>query len=60
VEETLAFNSDHIYSYEDMGFSREQILSLYPEIFERFNFDKREWTVTKAEKPESIRITEQG
>jgi hypothetical protein len=59
VEETLAFNSDHIYSYEDMGFTREQIISLYPEIFERFNFDKREWTVTTAEKPARIQIAEQ-
>jgi len=42
VKETLSFNSDHVYSYEEMGFTREQIIELYPEIFERFGFDKRE------------------
>jgi hypothetical protein len=42
VKETLSFNSDHIYSYEDMGFTREQIIELYADIFERFGFDKRE------------------
>ena len=42
VKETLAFNSDHIYSYEEMGFTREQIVEIYADIFERFGFDKRE------------------
>ncbi|HAV76533.1 MAG TPA: hypothetical protein DCX53_04175 [Anaerolineae bacterium] len=42
VKETLAYNSDHSYSYEDMGFTREQIIELYADIFERFSFDKRE------------------
>jgi hypothetical protein len=42
VEETLAFNSDHIYSYEEMGFTREQIVEIYSDIFERFGFDTRE------------------
>ena len=42
VKETLAFSSDHVYSYEEMGFSREQIVRLYADIFERFGFDKRE------------------
>jgi omega-hydroxy-beta-dihydromenaquinone-9 sulfotransferase len=42
VKETLSFNSDHVYSYEEMGFTREQIISLYADIFERFGFDKRE------------------
>jgi hypothetical protein len=42
VKETLAFNSDHIYSYEEMGFTREQIVEIYSDIFERFGFDKRE------------------
>ena len=42
VKETLSFNSDHIYSYEEMGFTREQIVELYEDIFERFGFDKRE------------------
>lgn len=42
VKETLTFNSDHSYSYAEMGFTREQIISIYPEIFARFNFDTRE------------------
>jgi omega-hydroxy-beta-dihydromenaquinone-9 sulfotransferase len=42
VKETLAFSSDHVYSYEEMGFTREQIIDLYSDIFERFGFDKRE------------------
>ena len=42
VKETLTFNSDHNYSYEAMGFSREEIVAMYPEIFKRFNFDTRE------------------
>jgi hypothetical protein len=42
VKETLTFNSDHSYSYEEMGFTREQIIALYPEIFKRFNFETRE------------------
>ena len=42
VKETLSFHSDHVYSYEEMGFTREQIVELYADIFERFHFDKRE------------------
>jgi hypothetical protein len=42
VKETLTFRSDHAYSYEEMGFTREQIVELYADIFERFGFDKRE------------------
>lgn len=42
VKETLTFRSDHDYSYEEMGFTREQIVELYADIFERFGFDKRE------------------
>jgi hypothetical protein len=42
VKETLSFNSDHVYSYEEMGFTREQIVRIYSDIFERFGFDKRE------------------
>jgi hypothetical protein len=42
VKETLSFNSDHVYSYREMGFTREQIIELYSDIFERFGFDKRE------------------
>ena len=42
VKETLSYNSDHTYSYEDMGFTREQIVELYADIFDRFGFNKRE------------------
>jgi len=42
VKETLAYNSDHVYSYEEMGFTREQIVELYSDIFERFGFETRE------------------
>ncbi|NJC98692.1 MAG: sulfotransferase, partial [Anaerolineae bacterium] len=42
VKETLTFKSDHAYSYEEMGFTREQIVELYADIFERFGFDTRE------------------
>ena len=42
VKETLSFHSDHVYSYEEMGFTREQIVELYSDIFERFGFDKRD------------------
>ena len=42
VKETLTFNSDHSYSYEEMGFTREQIISLYPEVFKRFDFETRD------------------
>jgi hypothetical protein len=50
VKETLTFNSDHVYSYEEMGFTRQQIIEIYPDIFERFGFDKREPINAKAEK----------
>lgn len=42
VKETLAFKSDHNYSLEEMGFTREQIVEMYKDIFERFHFDTRE------------------
>ena len=42
VKETLTFRSDHVYSYEEMGFTHRQILETYADIFERFGFDKRE------------------
>jgi hypothetical protein len=46
VQETLADQGDHVYSYQGMGFSRGQILGLYPDIFERFGFDKRDGTIS--------------
>ena len=42
VKEALSFKSDHIYSYEEMGFTREQIVETYADIFDRFGFDRRE------------------
>jgi omega-hydroxy-beta-dihydromenaquinone-9 sulfotransferase len=42
VKEAMTFRSDHIYSYEEMGFTHRQILETYADIFERFGFDKRE------------------
>jgi hypothetical protein len=42
VKETLSFNSDHVYSYVEMGFTRQQIVEIYADIFERFGFDRRE------------------
>jgi hypothetical protein len=49
VAETLAYKSDHAYSYEEMGFTRQQIIELYADIFERFGFDTREPVLSKAE-----------
>jgi hypothetical protein len=48
VKETLTFRSDHSYSYEEMGFTRAQIVELYADIFERFGFDKREHESARA------------
>jgi len=31
-----------VYSYEEMGFTRQQIVEIYADIFERFGFDRRE------------------
>ncbi len=42
VEETLSFRTDHFYSYEEMGFTRQQIVETYRDIFERFEFDTRD------------------
>ncbi|MCK6584355.1 MAG: sulfotransferase [Anaerolineales bacterium] len=57
VKETLTFQSDHTYSYEDMGFTREGIVALYTDIFERFGFDKREYEPTKA-RAENVHATD--
>lgn len=37
--ETLNYKTEHVYSYEQMGFTREQIVTLYADIFQRFNFE---------------------
>ena len=42
VKETLTFSSDHNYSYEKMGFSREQIIERFSDIFKRFEFETRD------------------
>jgi len=42
VKETLAYNSEHEYSYEKMGFTRQQIVDIYSDIFKRFEFETRE------------------
>ncbi|NTW12491.1 MAG: sulfotransferase [Anaerolineales bacterium] len=57
VKETLSFNSDHVYSYKEMGFTREQIVELYADIFERFKFDKREDEPARV-KVENIHATD--
>jgi hypothetical protein len=56
VKETLSFNSDHVYSYEEMGFTREQIVHTYADIFERFGFDTREDDLTGVE-PETVKVS---
>jgi len=48
VKETLAFKSDHSYSLEEMGFTREQIVEIYKDIFERFHFETREELLSVA------------
>ncbi len=53
VEETLAYHSDHIYSYEEMGFTRQQILDTFADIFERFEFDPRDPSVAAHARVES-------
>jgi hypothetical protein len=49
VKETLAHRSDHYYSYEEMGFTREQIVGMFADIFERFGFD------TRADEPAGVK-----
>jgi hypothetical protein len=38
-----------------MGFTRQQIIELYADIFERFGFYKREPILSKAEKTSELR-----
>ncbi|KXK10715.1 MAG: Sulfotransferase domain protein [Chloroflexi bacterium OLB14] len=49
VKETMAFKSDHSYDLEEMGFTREQIVETYKDIFERFAFDTREDLIPVAQ-----------
>jgi omega-hydroxy-beta-dihydromenaquinone-9 sulfotransferase len=55
VAETLAYKSDHIYSYEEMGFSRQEIIDLYLDVFKRFGFDKREPALSETEQAANLR-----
>jgi hypothetical protein len=38
-----------------MGFTRQQIIELYADVFERFGFDKREPTFSKVEQQAEFR-----
>jgi hypothetical protein len=40
-----------------MGFTRQQIIGLYAGIFERFGFDTREPTLSRAEKTAELRAS---
>ena len=42
IEETRTHHSDHQYHYEEMGFTQAEILREFEDIFERFDFDRRE------------------
>jgi hypothetical protein len=53
VKETLSFRSDHVYSYEEMGFTRQQILDTFADIFDRFEFDRRDPTIVESSRVES-------
>ncbi|HNN12773.1 MAG TPA: sulfotransferase [Anaerolineales bacterium] len=52
VKETLTFSSDHNYSYEKMGFTRELIVQIYADIFKRFDFETREDELVPVERVE--------
>jgi omega-hydroxy-beta-dihydromenaquinone-9 sulfotransferase len=41
VVETRTHESTHVYNYEEMDFSREQIVREFAGVFERFGFDQR-------------------
>ncbi len=56
VKETLTFKTDHVYSYQEMGFSRKQIVEIYGDIFERFGFDRREHEESGVE-PQTVRVS---
>ena len=56
IEETNSYQSDHVYHYEEMGFSREEIVHEFDSIFERFNFDRREPDQPAHVKPSVIPI----
>ncbi|MBT3322980.1 MAG: sulfotransferase [Anaerolineae bacterium] len=41
IKATEARRSAHDYSYEEMGYTRENIIEKFSDIFERFDFDKK-------------------
>ncbi|HIE24443.1 MAG TPA: sulfotransferase [Anaerolineales bacterium] len=41
IKESEARRSDHNYSYEEMGYTREDIVNTFSDIFERFDFDRK-------------------
>jgi hypothetical protein len=54
VTEARAHSSSHRYSYETMGFSREQIVREFAHIFERFGFDQHEPAETQMLESSSV------
>ena len=52
VEEALSYRSDHVYSYEEMGFTRQQILDTFANIFSRFDFESRDPALAEASRAE--------
>ncbi len=51
IKATEARRSEHKYSFEEMGFTREGLIATYADIFERFGFDKREPARMVVEEP---------
>lgn len=56
IEETHSYHSDHVYHYEEMGFSHEEILHEFEDIFDRFNFDRREQNKPAPVRPQIMPI----
>ena len=44
TERARRHESQHIYTLEEMGLTREQIVARYEDVFERFGFDRRDKT----------------
>jgi len=57
VADARAHQSDHVYSYEEMGFTRQKIVEAFADIFERFGFDQRKPSLLEpAALPERIEL----
>ena len=54
LEESGEYRSRHQYDLEKMGFSREQILSEYSDIFDRFGFDRNLDGISPAGKESTL------